>query len=495
MVLNKELPAGQNIFDKYSAKRVMMAFFLFNVIFKLLLIPTNRAEYTDGILQITLFSFQNKLYPPFFTILVQILKPILRNPELAGRLVSALSSSILVFPIFQAGRYFFGRRSAFFAVILYTVSPMALRWSVHAMTDSLFSLLFFWAAWECLRGLAEDSDLASRHLIIATVLSVTATLSRYQGILLLPVLGLVLLIRIIKKRKTRGLVYFIQLLWILLPLWILLAGFRHSEQFVERSGNFFAQTLLNALTVGESFLAYSPYFMTWPICFLFLAGIFYLGWKEPGRRNLFFLSAYFCITILILQSFFSSFQSRYLLPLLPFVVIFAGRGAMELKKRWAHIPALWSCLMFITVVYSLGLGMSSLFLQRDSFGDLKDAALFVKELPPELTIYSNETYKDLGAVKMRFWSGREIKPLTNPDSIPPGSVVCITSAYGGMKYFTPMRSYLTRNRSARSLAIFEGRIVPILPDIMQEPDSHQNPLALTFRYVPQKFRTEVFLIP
>jgi hypothetical protein len=490
--------SGKSLHDpleRWSDKSLLPGLFVFNFLLKIVLIKTNRAEYTDGILQITLFSQPNRLYPPLFTILVQILKPLFGDPELAGRLISVLAGSILVIPVFLFTRRIFEKTTAFFAAVVYTVSPMALRWSLHAMTDALFALLFFMAAAFWVRAAAGSRNSPSRNFMAVTVLAVLATLTRYQGILLLPPILALLVFLTVQKRKIPWKETSVQILWALPAFWVYYYGFRHPEQFVERAGISPAQTAILILNVFESFLAYSPYFLTWPICFFMIAGIFYPG--GYGRERLVFLCLFLYLTasLLLLQSAFSSFQSRYLLPLLPLAVVFAGRGMAALRLRWKSRPVLFNILFSAAILYGIGFGLLSVFLQRQTFGDLKDAALFLREIPPGVPVYSNETYKDLGPVKLRFWSQRQIQAFDPSKELPSGAVLCFSSAYGGAQAFEQYTPWFSKKYRATFLKSFQAEIVPLLPDVMQEPYTHQNPLAMTFRYSPQRFETHIYSIP
>lgn len=480
---------------KWTDKTLLLGLFLFNFLLKIVLVKINRAEYTDGILQITLFSQTNRLYPPLFTILAQMIKPLLGNPELAGRFISVLAGSVLVIPVFLYTRRIFDKTAAFFAGVVYTVSPMALRWSLHAMTDALFAFLFFMAAVMWLRATAEYRNTSSRHLTAATILAVLATLTRYQGILLAPPIFLLLIFMAVKKRKLPWKVTASQILWALPIFWIYFYGFRHPEQFMERAGSSWAQTAILILNVFESFLAYSPYFLTWPICFFMIAGIFYPGGYQKERLLLLGLFLYLVFSLLVLQSAFSSFQSRYLLPLLPLAAVFAGRGMAALRLRWKRRPVVFNILFSVTILYGIGFGLLSVFLQRETFGDIREAAVFLRELPPGSPIYSNETYKDMGPVKMRFWSQRQIQTYDASLELPSGSIVCFSSAYGGAQAFEQHRLWFLKKYRATLLKSYRAEIVPMLPDVMQEPHTHQNPLAMTFRYTSQRFITHVYRIP
>ncbi|HPB30277.1 MAG TPA: glycosyltransferase family 39 protein, partial [Candidatus Sumerlaeota bacterium] len=477
-----------------SYKHMLWGLFLFNLVIKLVSVPLNLAEYTDGILQLTLFDNPNRLYPPLFTILSLALHRIIPGDlETAGRIVSALSSALIVFPLMSAARRIFGDRAALFAGILYSIAPVPMRWSVHAMTDALFAFLFFLSVSYILKAALEEEG-RDINLAVATVIAVAAMMTRYQGMLLAAPMALVWL-EGLKRRGRRSLIpVAAQFLWLIPLLWIIHSGFRHPEQFSERAGDNFFLTIVNIILLSESFLLYSPYFLTWPVCFAFLAGLFLQDWRRREQIRLFLLFGLLLVMTLILQAAFSSFQSRYLLPLVPFVCIFAGHGLKTLEERWRTRPAAFKMLLGITICWSLLFSFGTLFLQNQAWGDLKDAADFVRRLPPDTPVYSNEAYKDLGPVKMRYWSGREVLPFTG-QPLPSGSVLCLHSAHGGAAAFARTSRWLQESQGAKSVLTFDSFLVPLLPDIMQEPMSHQNPLALTFRYTPQKFRTEIFRIP
>ncbi|MBN1902259.1 glycosyltransferase family 39 protein [Candidatus Sumerlaeota bacterium] len=480
-------------FEKWSEKSLLTGLFIFNFLLKIALIGINRAEYTDGILQITLFSNPNRLYPPLFTILVHILTPIFRNPELAGRFISVLSGSLLAIPVFLLTRRIFDKTAAFFAGVVFTVSPMALRWSLHSMTDMIFALIFFLAVSSWIHAAADSRKDSRKAFTAATVLAVLATLTRYQGVLLAPPILFLLVMISMRQRRFPWKETAWQILWALPVLWIYFYGFRHPQQFVERAGNSPGQTVILILNVFESFLAYSPYFLTLPVFFFMLAGLFYPGGYRNERAILLGIFLYMVTSLLLLQSAFSSFQSRYLLPLLPMAAVFAGRGMAALKIFWKRRPLVFNILFIVTILYGIGFGLTSVFLQRETFGDLKEAALFLRELPHGVKIYSNETYKDLGPVKMRFWSKRDIESFDVSRDFPSGAFVCFSSAYGGFQSFEEYN--LKFKYRANLLRTYGAEIVPLLPDVMQEPYSHQNPLAMTFRYTTQYFITAIYKIP
>jgi len=144
-------------------------------------------------------------------------------------------------------------------------------------------------------------------------------------------------------------------------------------------------------------------------------------------------------------------------------------------------------------------------LQRGVFGDIKEAGEFLRTLPGSTPIYSNEMYKtNITGNKLAFYSG---KPIRHVDIIPlpdgrialdppppPGAILCLHSAYGGMHVFQQLLPHLQRHYNLTELKRCYAYIVPLLPDVMEEPVSHQNPLAWFFRYQKQRFYTVIYQI-
>ena len=85
------------------------------------LINLNQGEYTDGILQITRFtqpglSNGNFLWPPLYGLLTYTLALFRLDLETAAKLISILSSVLVLAPIYMIGRMLNGRLCAIFAI-------------------------------------------------------------------------------------------------------------------------------------------------------------------------------------------------------------------------------------------------------------------------------------------------------------------------------------------------------------------------------------------
>lgn len=100
------------------------------------------------------------------------------------------------------------------------------------------------------------------------------------------------------------------------------------------------------------------------------------------------------------------------------------------------------------------------------------------------------------AIKFPFWYGREIKvePLTGLSVLPNNSYLILHSSYGGLNNYYRTQDQLNRRYEVYKIREFSDYIVPLFPDVMEEPMSHQNPSAWFFRYREQNFKTAIFHI-
>jgi hypothetical protein len=90
--------------------------------------------------------------------------------------------------------------------------------------------------------------------------------------------------------------------------------------------------------------------------------------------------------------------------------------------------------------------------------------------------------------------------------MPPGSLVLVSSAYGGPRAYTGLIGALQQGSGAEIMGQWDSRLTPILPDIMDgrlllvmdgrvELGLHQNPFAIRIRRTPQVFQTTLLRIP
>ncbi|NLD61559.1 phospholipid carrier-dependent glycosyltransferase [Candidatus Sumerlaeota bacterium] len=481
-------------------------FFWINLILHIPLIGLNRGEFTDGILQLDVWKYCVGLYPPLFGTLAQAIGALpFCNPEMAGRFISTLAASALVFPIWTLSAIITRNKTAGrMALLLLTFSPLLMRWSLHAMTDALF-LFLSTSALTCL-CCALDRQKAPRKTDVclagAVALTAAATLTRYQGIILLLPIAIVYFAACARTKTVMWRAILAALLLTLVPLWIYFNGFAHSQQFTSRAAPSVGATILAWRNVAESFIYLSPYYFSLPlVLFAFIGACAYTYPTERQGRASILLWSFWALLILILQTTFQSFQYRYMLPILPLVIVLGGAGMTVLIQR-IHNKKLRIVIFVIAFAWMLAQMIETVALQYQSFGDQKQAMQWVKEnIPAQTPVFGNERYgqySDIGCPKWKHWSNREILPCWTPDmaaSIQPGAVIALSDAYGGDMSTQAIKDTITnRGLTLKQLVVFRVSVVPIFDDVMKNPAFNQNPLLWVMRYTPQVFYTRVYAI-
>jgi hypothetical protein len=482
-----------------------------NLALKFAFIGFNQGEYTDGILQLTVFENKAGLYPPLYGALALALSKLGMGAEFAGRVISVVAGSLAVIPVYLLARRLRDDNAARFAGLFFTLCPLVLRWSLRVMSDSLFlclSATVLWSlhvAWTA----TEDRKRAGRHLAAASILAALGSLTRYQGVFLTLPLLLVAGVFVVRHRRIPWLAIAASAAWGLLPAWIQFHGFVHQGQFAERSTGHLVATLLAWLNLGESFLLIWPYFLGFPIFLFAVAGLAGLRFGTHDARAFLWLWAPWTAAILVLQSVFGSFQYRYMMPVFPACLALAGVGAGMLEttltargRRW-----LFSLAFLGSVGYLVFFSLAVLVFQRQSLGDQRAAASILAAMPPGTPAYSNEQYgsfRNLGCVKQSYWSGRPVESIIDslPERpgqplrkhLPDGSVVILGNMYGGDQPVDFIIASLTYFYQMHLVASFDSAVYPIMDDIMLSPGLNQNPLAWVLRYTPQLFSTHIYQV-
>lgn len=80
-------------------------------------------------------------WPPFYPVLVGISSLFFRDLEFAGLIVSVVTGSLLVIPVYLLGRGFYSKRVAIVAAIFTILHPLLILYSVRLLTESTYTLL------------------------------------------------------------------------------------------------------------------------------------------------------------------------------------------------------------------------------------------------------------------------------------------------------------------------------------------------------------------
>lgn len=492
----------------------VLSLILFSFALRIVFLHWNKGEYTDGILQITLFTTasKNTFFMPLYTLLTTGLNFVVHDMETSAKLVSMVAGVLGILPIYWLSRRLFNHRAGLYAAILYTISPEIWRWQIRVMTDSLFCTLFLWSVYHIyvvMDNSNEDFKLGNAHsenlqlhLGLAWLAGGLATLTRYQGLGLLPLLvlagyyGIKNIKSKIEDNRSVAVLFLIYsaafLVWFGVPTWWFLRGMGHAGQYSERAVGDWMTNLGAYLIMAEGFIAYLPYVVTYPV-FIFAVYGFFKSYHQGKRFHVFYgMFLYLFLIWLGAHAPFQSFQFRYFMPIIALLLIPAGYGMTYFESAfsvgfWTGFRRRWIC--FLAVSFCLIFSACSLFLQRETFGDIKDSALYMKERLDGKRIWDNEQYRaGVNNVKVRYWSGLPVN-YYNENQLQPGDYVCLHSVQININQELNL---LNQRFILIPEAEFKARTIPLLPDIMVNPPVTSRPEALDYKYFPQDFRSVIF---
>ncbi|MCX6347963.1 MAG: glycosyltransferase family 39 protein, partial [Candidatus Aureabacteria bacterium] len=131
----KDLPSSEKIW------KWLLGFFLLNLLLRLAFISWHPAVYTDSVYYMTaLERVEGTFILPGYPFFLRLLKRVVGDPLIAGRLTSIIAGALGVLPLIGIARIVSGKRAAIFSAALYTVSPLIFRWSLRIFPHSLYAL-------------------------------------------------------------------------------------------------------------------------------------------------------------------------------------------------------------------------------------------------------------------------------------------------------------------------------------------------------------------
>ncbi len=506
---SRDMPLRLDDRDAFPAAVVFPL--LASLIVKLGLLGFNRGEYTDGILQLTLFQHDVPYFPPFYTICCLILEQAGLSPLIAGQLVSILASSLVVIPLYWLAKILTSdRRIPIWTVWFYLVAPIQNRWAIRVMTDALFCALFVAALAAFVAALSSQKNAMRKPLLLCLFWAGLASLTRYHGLIFLPLMAWLIWRRSgapdSREQKLTKPVSWAWIMPALLPwaglaFWIITRGFGHGTQFAERATSFgWLNTVLAYSVYLEAWIIYLPWAITYPLAILALVGFFVLLKKEADEiavaRIILFLFAIWWFV----QTAFQSFQYRYWLPLIPLFCLLGAYGCHELQERYSLSGGFgWPRLIVpLTLLFGISMTIAVWVLQRDSWANAAALGHLAAELPAETRLWSDEIYGSTAVnPKIRFYAGRDdILPIYASKQfggeIPfaDGDVLLLhPGAYSQMEFrdVKELRKIFAPNFTVDVLRLYRFRTRALLPDIMTYPEhSTSQPAALAYRLWPQE---------
>lgn len=450
-------------------------------------------KWVDGIRLVSSagHTIRGGLVPPLYPAAILVLDMATGDREMAGKLISMLAAALTVFPLFYLGRRVYGRTAGFYAILLYTVSPLILRWSIRIMGEATYTLFMVASLWLFVEFF---HSFRVKHLIGCCLFAAVAPLAHLPGrILAVPALflfgyfvvrGFVNAFRSPSRGrallKTLGVIALVLpvvfLVWALGELWYsnLARNVWYREQMVISLDSVYPRM---ERWIREYLLIF-PYILTYPAAFFMALGIvrsfFPLLKKDIKKVWILLFFAYFVMIFagIVINKWWTP---RYLYALVPFSLVISAHGLEIFRVRL--LRARLSHLLFaVCFIFSAGFTAYTLRVSRDSFGDLKRAALYVRDELPPGRVWTDEI------VKTNWWAQRSLRGYTarNRHEVRPGDYVVLHS-WGGTNIAREL-AYLRRRFGIRVVHEEKSWIKPILADdLLAQGANHPGVAAQRFK--------------
>ncbi|HJT23042.1 MAG TPA: glycosyltransferase family 39 protein [bacterium] len=463
------------------------------------------AETTDGVYCLTYFSpdFVQTQTPRFIILpgypaLLWMGQHLGLPGWLWGRLVSSAAGLLFLVPLWKLARRWVPVEMSGVICLMALFSPLLWEWSLRVMPDTLFLMAFWWCLERLTTVYIDKSPAAWWQACLTGAL---AALTRPEGFLLLPwllVSGVSLSREGVWKKLTGlAVVWAAPLYFISSKFLTLLYAYQEGMGLTDGAERVHFP-FVNFIDHLYAYLSQPLYVFT-PLVFWFAV----LGMAKMARRGggdgeafrKILVQVY--ILIFISRLIPATYQDRHMLVFLPLLVLAAGyqlesffdslkqhQGTMRLvlwKNGLLTLCMAWMALFSATVLIS----------ENDSFGDIKRSSEFLETLSPDAVIYSDEL------PKTEFWSGRKVALMPylyqntqfNPK---PGDIVVLHSFY--IPRINEVDRHLVETHDAKTLREESSMVVPLLTDVMEDPNLQNRTASTAFRFKPQFFVSRVYQI-
>jgi 4-amino-4-deoxy-L-arabinose transferase-like glycosyltransferase len=291
--------------------------------------------------------------PPFYPLLLAGMKLAISDPEIAGKLVSLLLGTCAFFPLYYLGKRFFEQKVVFIGLFLFALHPYLVRYSAEVLSESTFiflSIAGFWMLW---KGWEEKQYL---FCALAGFILGLSCLTRAQGLIWI---GVILAVPLAFSFLRQGKEIDKRNLWIsflVAAFFFFIVIFPYSYFLQRLTGEWtIRQSGASSILVGTGysqqqglwgaiitllghplllvkklgwnmgcFFLLLPETIHYPFFFLLVVGL--VAWRQTERylKGELYL-AIICL-VYILGHCLLYLKVRYLLPIVPFALFWAGQG-------------------------------------------------------------------------------------------------------------------------------------------------------------------------
>jgi 4-amino-4-deoxy-L-arabinose transferase-like glycosyltransferase len=291
--------------------------------------------------------------PPFYPLLLAAMKIVIGDPEIAGKMVSFITGVCTFFPLYYLGKKIFERHIVFLGLFLFSIHPYLVRYSAEVLSESTFIFLSVTGMWLFWKGLDERRHI---YCLVSGAILGLSCLTRAQGLIWAGVLMTVPIIFYFLRRRKEiyqgkewisSLLAIVGFFIVIIPYAYFLKGLT-GEWTIRQSGAYALlmgtgssqqQGLWGSITtlLGHPLLLLKkmgwnigrlvlllPETIHYPFLFLLVVGL--VAWRQTERYSRGELYLAIICLVYILGHCLLYLKVRYLLPIVPFALFWAGRG-------------------------------------------------------------------------------------------------------------------------------------------------------------------------
>ncbi len=382
----------------------------------------------------------SSIVPPFYPFLISLFSPDTAHVELAGRLLSLFFGTLGIIPVFYLVREAVGQKVAIFSALFYAFHPYLVTYSGMLLTEATYwgllvlSVYFFWTGLKkekVWRAMSSGFFLGLAYLtrpegigyvfVYAIWIIVDGGLKKnwlkrsiFIGALILTVSIFVLPYVIYIHQETGR--------WLISKKAVAIQSdlLKKSPEQVDPSLGIEQNKPVNEgskiLWVAHNIVRFLPsvtyrylrayHFSLWLFLFFGLIRV-----RRKGIDYELFIASLVLFHLVSLSTFLPS-SIRFSVPVIPFSLLWAGTGILEMKRylekiKGAHAEKVIFLFVFVVILSQLP---QSLKPERSFRAEQKKVGVWLKQnTPPDAIIMSNSPQE-------AFYADREFKPL--PQGIP-----------------------------------------------------------------------------
>lgn len=275
--------------------------------------------------------------PPLFMWIVGIIRKVISNPLVAGRIVSVIAGLLTAFGLYKIAKYIFDKRTAAITFLLYTVIPLFAFFDRQALMESSVAALGIWSFYFFIKLL---KDYKYKYSVLLGITLGLGYLFKTSAIVFFLAIFILLIFEMFRNKKNANLIVnnlFILIYCYLITLSPLLLQSSFWETLGDNKRYIFTLSELVKLPLKpwvaniKSYLVIACLYFN---PFVLLAGLIsiYLNFKEKRRNSIYALFFFF------IGSVFAIFISRsttvrYTTPFLPMFLLFAAYFFSDLMKK------------------------------------------------------------------------------------------------------------------------------------------------------------------